>query len=667
LRAHLLLPLILSAACTEYTINPPEKPSPGADTDEPEPQDTEPPPDSDEPEPPPPEECNGKDDDLDGEVDEGFPDTDGDGTKDCLDDDCDAAIPAASSVTVDGDCITPDEEVLDPWNVVMEWQWTGLSSSPGVRQVIMTPIIGNLDDDDGDGMVTESDIPDVAFVAFPSTSFTGGTLVVLDGRDGSEKWSSPNWNGGGGIAMADVDGDLLTDIVGFDGSLRTRAVRGDGTALWTSTTAVSTSYPQATVADIDGDGFTEVIADGLVLEGATGALRFSMPITSSIPYRLPAVGDLDQDGDQEIIVGDTVYDSTGTVLWRSSIRGSYGHWAAIADTDGDPEAEVIMVGQGRMGIYEHTGTELVNVPAGTSSPGAPCVADFDGDGAAEVAWASSSLLNMFEMDGTRLWNASVSDMSGLVSCSGYDVNGDGTYEVLFSDEHTFYIFDGSTGAVLYSMGGHASGTLWEYPAVADIDNDGSAEVVIASNNYGYSGWAGVTVFGHAGDGWMKSGTTWHTHDFAVTNVNPDGTVPASPEPWWQVHNVYRARPAVDSAALDLTVDIADVCYAGCNPDSPVEVTVQIANAGGTGWTDNVLVSLYANNGGTLTLISTQEVMGPVGSGVAPEGISFALTNAQVGTDGLVVRVDDDGSSSGLVTECDESNNEDVWLEPPCGG
>ena len=100
-------------------------------------------------------------------------------------------------------------------------------------------------------------------------------------------------------------------------------------------------------------------------------------------------------------------------------------------------------------------------------------------------------------------------------------------------------------------------------SVADIDNDGSAEIVIGSNNYWMSGWSGITVFGHNGSGWMKSGPTWHTHDFAVTNINPDGSVPATPTPWWQVYNVYRARPAVDTAAMNLTpAFVADIARSG---------------------------------------------------------------------------------------------------------
>ena len=158
----------------------------------------------------------------------------------------------------------------------------------------------------------------------------------------------------------------------------------------------------------------------------------------------------------------------------------------------------------------------------------------------------------------------------------------------------FYIFDGSTGAVLFSQGGHASGTIFEYPIVADIDNDDSAEIIISSNNFRFGGvgWAGITVFGHLGDGWAKSGPTWNVHDFAVTNIYSDGSVPLSPEPPWQLYNVYRARPTEDASAIDLKAEIVEICYAGCDPESIVRVAGQPINVGPSSVRANIPLSLY---------------------------------------------------------------------------
>lgn len=596
------------------------------------------------------------------------PEGNGEGTEPGDDDEedlepCEVSPAAADVAAIDESCTAPDVIVDDPWNARIEWQWTGLASNPQVRNVIIAPVIGNLTDTDGDGQVTVNDTPNVVFVAFPSTSFTAGTLVVLDG-DGTERWSLSGWDGGSGVALADIDGDGVTDIVGVSSAGTVQAVRADGSPLWSSPGRPATNYAQATVADIDGDGQPEVIADNVVIDGATGAVRFTLP-TPQQRYRLPAVADLDRDGTQEIIVGNRVYDHQGALLWTSPVSGNYGHWSAILDFDGDPEAEVAMVGNGRLVLHDTDGTILINVAAGSGQPGAPCVADFTGDGEAEIAWASSNTMNVYRLDGTRVWTAPINDSSGLAACSGYDIDGDGAYEVLFADQNTLWIFDGLTGTVRYSQGGHASGTLWEYPTVADVDNDGSAEIVIGSNDYWMTGWAGVTAFGHAGDGWLKSGTTWHTHDFAVTNILPDGTVPARPEPWWQIYNVYRARPGVDSAATDLQVQITDVCVTGCDDDHQVQVAVQVVNVGGMEVQSGVPISLFALDGSMLSLLQTHTLTEPIPAGTLTEGHVFTLTTADLGADGLVVRVDDDGTGVGLVQECDETNNSAAYNESPC--
>ncbi|HCH64596.1 MAG TPA: hypothetical protein DFR83_17450, partial [Deltaproteobacteria bacterium] len=565
-------------------------------------------------------------------------------------------------------CLEPDVVVTDPWDVTIEWQWSNLSSNANIRHVISVPVVGHLVDTNADGVVDLNDNPMVVAVVFDYNTSRGG-VVVLDGTTGAEVWSVSDVNPWHGLALADADGDGLTDVLAINSFNQPVAFRGDGSTLWTSSITVTNStYPQVAVADLDGDGVPEVIAQDVVVDGATGnAEIWGLSPGWSIPYWIPTAADLDQDGYQEIIAGNQVFDHTGALLWSTSISGSYGHWAAVVDYDGDPEAEVVMIGGGQLGVYDHDGTELVRQTVGATQPGAPCVADFDGDGDAEIAWASQNVLQMVELDGTMNWSQRIDDSSGLAACSGYDVDGDGVYEILYADQATFFIFDGSTGATNFSQSGHASGTLWEYPSVADIDNDGSAEIIIGSNNYWMSGWSGITVFGHNGSGWMKSGPTWHSHDFAVTNINPDGSVPASPAPWWQTYNVYRARPATDTAAMNLFPSFVDVCAASCEPGGTIEATVHLSNDGGVNSAPDVGVSLYADNGGVLTLIERQVRADVVATGVQTESMTFQFTVEQLGTDGLVVIADDDGTGAelGVQDECDESDNEAVWIESVC--
>ncbi len=607
----------------------------------------------------PDEVCDGVDNNMDGEIDEGFPDSDLDGLADCVDLECALDMVVPGMVEIDESCVTPDVEVIDPWNVAIEWQW----QPPGTNGSYGAPLVGQLTDDNNDGVTDETDSPDVV------VGLNSGTMHALNGADGTEHWSHSATHTGGAMVLGDVDADKRTDVVVVDNLRRAVALDGEtGAVKWTSVVAGAGSYPQVAVADVDADGMPEVLLAQHLLNGEDGTLQRTFPTANGIPYWSPTAADLDQDDVQEIIIGNQVFAPDGTLLWTGNVTGNYGHWVAIVDADDDPEAEVVMIGGSTLSVFNHDGTQIFSeTNVAMSRPGPPCAADFDGDGQTELGWGSQGTFHMRELDGTPLWSvAQINDSSGLAGCSGYDINGDGAYEVLFADQDTMWIFDGATGSVNFSQPGHSSGTVFEYPTVADVDSDGSAEILFTSNYY-QQGWGALTVMGHNGDGWQKSGATWSTHDFSVTNVLSNGEIPAKPDPWWQVYNVYRARPTSDDAAVDLRVEIVDVCTPACLDDSVVSVAVQVFNYGAVDSLPDVPVTLYRKDGDMYEAIETQLVSGAVLGGTGTDGLVFSLPLSSIGVDGLVVRVDDDGMMMPVQTECAEDNNEAAWNEMLCGG
>jgi hypothetical protein len=70
----------------------------------------------------------------------------------------------------------------------------------------------------------------------------------------------------------------------------------------------------------------------------------------------------------------------------------------------------------------------------------------------------------------------VSDSSGSAAGTAFDFLGDGTAEAMYGDELTMFVFAGSDGHVVLSQA-RPSPTGIEYPVVADIDADGSAELL----------------------------------------------------------------------------------------------------------------------------------------------------------------------------------------------
>lgn len=608
------------------------------------------------------EDCNGVDDDGDGEVDEGFPDLDGDGIADCVDDDCPLDLASAGSVDLDPDCETADVEVVDPWDVAIEWQWTGLSSRETVRHSFSTPVIAPLRDDNGDGVVDTRDTPDVAFTT------VSGFLVVLSGADGSERWAVDGIESQAGVAFADLDTDGIADVLTVDADGHPVLFDAAGVLLWTAPEAVTGRYPQPSVGDLDGDGVPEALVDDLVLDGRTGAVEARLPATADVPYRMATSADLDLDGSQEVLFADGVYDGTGALAWSSGLSGPWGLWSAPIDVDGDPEAEVLFFGGGELVVFEADGTVVSRTadPA-WDRPGPPCVADFDGDGAVEVAFASYDVLSLVELDGQVVWDKAIDDSSGLAGCSGYDFDADGAYEVVYADQQRLFILDGATGSVRFRQRDHASVTALEYPVIADLDADGSAEVVFVSN-YWDEGWGGLTVLGHAGDGWARSGTAWPVHDFAVTNLTGAGRVPASPYPPWRLYNVMRARPTSDGAAVDLAAHITDVCVSGCDPEvGVVRVAAQVWNEGVLDAPSGLTLALWAEAGGSPVLLDTV-TLPAVPSGEALGGVELRAPSRELAAGPLFIVVDDDAAlGPGRVLECDEQDNRDAWADDPCAG
>ena len=160
-------PALLSVLCLagcglDNNLNPKDDGINGFDTGEDPPIGT----DSDSADPPDTETCNGVDDNGDGVVDEGFPDKDGNGRADCIDQACPAlSVGTAGTIATVAECEGTtgggSGEVPDPWNVRIKWQVSSPSGYPTYNNSYHSPMIGNLNDDNGDGVINESDTPEV--------------------------------------------------------------------------------------------------------------------------------------------------------------------------------------------------------------------------------------------------------------------------------------------------------------------------------------------------------------------------------------------------------------------------------------------------------------------------------------------------------------------------
>jgi hypothetical protein len=110
-----------------------------------------------------------------------------------------------------------------------------------------------------------------------------------------------------------------------------------------------------------------------------------------------------------------------------------------------------------------------------------------------------------------------------------------------------FIFDGA-GKVLLQIP-RSSGTLSEYPIVADIDNDGSAEIVVVSCQYMQPQSPTVQVIRDKMDRWIQARRIWNQHTYHVTNVREDGTIPQFEAPSWKQLNTFRTNSQIEGGGL----------------------------------------------------------------------------------------------------------------------
>ncbi len=100
-----------------------------------------------------------------------------------------------------------------------------------------------------------------------------------------------------------------------------------------------------------------------------------------------------------------------------------------------------------------------------------------------------------------------------------------------------------------------------------MDGDGQAEIVVTAERAkvdpaGTTFPPGIRVFGSPADNWVRAREIWNQHQYDVTNVNSDGTVPAVPSVNWfdGALNNFRQQsfPSDDLSALDsFTYEISD--------------------------------------------------------------------------------------------------------------
>lgn len=628
----------------------------------------------------------------------------------------DAAVSSGDEITCLNKCeYRPPVGKFDP---KLKFSWGNPAAVNTQDSVMMTPIVIQLDDDNCDGVVDERDIPEIVFSTFTSGGYnSNGTLhaISIVGKKVVEKWkvapsgTDPLWPGGH-LAGGNIDGkpgnEIVTCTRSSTSTYRVRAYDSKGKELWTSPNVAYCRVPN--LADLDGDGKVEVITESNVLEGATGKVLHTLASSGTAEV---TVADVTGDGKPDIVSAFRVWDGKGVLLAdatapsvSSAIPG--GSFVAIGDFDKDGIPEIVSADFANHAMhlwrYDATATGKVRVlrrnldingippiavspmlcsagsAGNTRGGGPPTVADFNGDGYPDVAMAGGVAYGVW--DGKKLLDPTVANpvlwlkqthdcSSAQTGSSVFDFDGDGKAEVIYSDEWYMRIYRGSDGTELFKTC-NTTGTLQEYPVIADVDNDGHADIVVASNSYSSitcptdsSKQAGIRVFGDTEGKWVRTRRIWNQHTYHVTNVLEDGTIPKVELDNWKQPRLNNFRqnvqPVGEFAAPDLIVSVRPNC------EGTYALVARVRNVGEAAVEAPIDVGLYTGTTSIGKGVTTKTLY----PGEA-EDVFFTFTTVPAGVlDGTlkVHALVDDGMPVHAWHECRTDNNTSTEVSGRCAG
>jgi hypothetical protein len=260
-------------------------------------------------------------------------------------------------------------------------------------------------------------------------------------------------------------------------------------------------YSSPAVADLDGNGTKEIIASAysvVALEGTTGNVlwrvdsgkdRTSRPGYSHRTWPGIWISDIDGDSSPEIITAHSggyvsVYNNEGYFKpgWPKRPTTNELRGLTVNDIDRDGTAEIIVTGatygKTNTWVYEHNGVLRSGWPQLGNSSGSAYgvfndnawVDDLDGDGKSDIVVPSDvTTLCAYGPDGVQL------DASAVYGDKKWGTVG--TWESLSTELRGWGRCNGVRSESYRSNFAHGASVI------ADVDGDGTKEVVVTGNMY----------------------------------------------------------------------------------------------------------------------------------------------------------------------------------------
>ena len=333
-------------------------------------------------------------------------------------------------------------------------------------------------------------------------------------------------------------------------------------------------------ADFNNDGNPEVYVRNKIFDLATGTLLLTVNsdnmgatyahvgnITAAVTGRKPLAAsfacDIVGDSQCELLLGNEIHSIYITNPYGPNGNGSQiyatapstevsglapdGH-AQVADFNLDGHLDVLFTSrpsaenQATVYVYVwdvYNNTVSTPIQQTVTQPGKsiPLIADIDNDGTPEVvlhcgvpgenvrAYKYNAATHTFSL----FWTKGFSEDSYSNSLTLFDFNQDGESELLICDQNNISIVNGSTPALVQNAIAtfpFKEVTIMQYPVIADVDNDGAAEIVFVGNENAATIQGSLNILRSGDTPWAPARPVWNQYMYNVTNVNKDLTIPA---------------------------------------------------------------------------------------------------------------------------------------------
>jgi uncharacterized repeat protein (TIGR02543 family) len=552
-------------------------------------------------------------------------------------------------------------------------------------------------------------------------SFSGATSATLGSM------AIARYNNRGYIVVAGTDKYLY-------------AYDAEGRRIWRSNLPYHTDNAGTMpgIVDFNNDGIPEVYTGNQIFsltngsklcDGGTGN---KSGILAGGAGHSSAVADMDGDGTLEIVAGVNIYkvnitNNNGTAGnsidtipgWQFKYGNANADGATLlVDIDNDGALEVVLLfidgGKTRTLAWKPLPNgqsyligQTALSPANAQIYGMPVVGNIDDDVYPEIVFIesiSSSMLFMTAINYapgstpvTNQWLLPlVAGDSGYSGLALFDFNQDGRNEIVYRNRTQLRIYDGSKSGtdvpLLASFNNVRSGALREFPVIADVDNDGQAEIIV-------TGWDGVSntvggrsasaqngylrVFKANGSPWAPARTVWNRYSYSASCVNEDLTIPQYPL------NPATAFPGLDGTlgtSDDLrpysttghqqtTLDrrgmpvwtapdvihgqVADTYVSG----NTISITLEVSNRGDAAIRPPVYVTVYKDSvsGPVMATDSLNEMIRPGETGRVT--VSIPDINPYLPFLNIVARINDNNGRFPYQPECDTDGSERMIPNP----